>query len=132
MAERPIARGVFLCDLVITDRDTGYTSLINCFRRRRFPEFPTEPFSFVFYAELTNGSGTINLETVVTQMETGDDVIRSSVSHNFADPMRVVRFTLRFPRLSFPAPGDYEVVLGADGEMIGRLILHVTSDGDAP
>jgi hypothetical protein len=129
MAQRPNAIGLHVCEQVIIDEGTRYVTLVNSFSRRFVQHDPPEPLAFVVFARLTEGQGQIPLELVITRLDTLDEIFQQQTIGAFADPLRVIRFILRFQAYSFPQVGTYDVVLLADGEPIARQRIQLLLGG---
>jgi hypothetical protein len=125
MNELPFVRGIHLCDTLLVDEETKLVSLINCFSRRTAPFFPTPPMSFALYAMLLNGRGHVQLDLVIENRDTIEEVDRRSTTVFFQDPLRPLRFRSRYDGFSFQYPGDYELNLAADGETIASTVLRI-------
>lgn len=127
-AEPPLARGLFLCDVLIQDARTKKVSLINLFDRVRATEFPTVPKPFVVYAHLTNGSGDVELAVHVESLD-GMEHVYAQFSHaRFPDPVGGLHVSFNVTTCSFPAPGEYQVVLYADRSPVAQTRLSVIEE----
>ena len=129
MAQRPNAISLYLCEQVIYEEGTRYVTLVNSFSRRFVQHDPPEPLAFVVFARLTEGQGQIPLELVITRLDTLDEIYQQQAIAVFEDPLRVIRFVLRFHAYSFPQLGVYDVVLLADGEPIARQRIQLLLGG---
>jgi len=130
MAQLPIARGLLLCEKFIVEERTHNVSLINCFTHRVAPSFPTEPQQFVIYSALANGLGTIRLGIGISRLATSESVYERAATVRFTDLLQEVRFTYRVTSCVFPGPGDYEVLLAADGEFITQTRFTLIQRSD--
>jgi hypothetical protein len=127
MKQRPVAIGLLVCEQVVIEEGTRNATLVNCFTHRRVKEIPSPPIPFVVLALLTDGIGEISLEMKIQRLDTLEVIARSQGSVQFPDPLREVRFHLRFRDCSFPVAGIYDVVLLAEGEPIAsrRIVIHL-------
>jgi hypothetical protein len=125
MNERPIARGLILCEKVVVEEKSRFVSLVNCFTRKKIARFPSEPMDFVLFALLLNGRGPVRLEAIVEDAATSVEIDRHSGICEFRSPLSEVRFQKQYSNVSFPTPGDYEFQLLADGEIIANTVLHL-------
>ena len=125
MAQRPTARGLFLCEQVIREEGTRNITLVNCFTRKRVRRDPPEPIRFVVHAFLVNGLGDMRLAVVALRLDNGDEVLRRERAVSFRNRLQEAQLTFRVPGFAFPARGHYEIVLLADEEPIAqcRLVL---------
>jgi hypothetical protein len=131
MSQRPVARCLFLCEQMIIEEGTRNFSLINCFNHLLFPSFPRAPERFTAFAVLTDGFGEVSLEIVVSALDQLEEIYRRSLRGAFRDRLAEYWLTLRARGLIFPRAGAYQVVLLADGEVIGQTRLALTHRGGA-
>lgn len=122
MNELPLTVGLFTCEQVIVKENTHNHTPVNCFARGAFRSFPSN-LSFVVFAVLTKGNGHIDLEVVVSRLDTLAEIQRYPFSVSFPSPLHSVRCTLRIRECNIPEPGKYEVALMAANSMLGRTIL---------
>jgi hypothetical protein len=80
MSQRPAVIGLLVCEQVIIEESTQNVTPVNCFVRRTFRHFPSEPSTIVVFALLNDGSGNVNLEVVVQRLDTLDEIRRISVA----------------------------------------------------
>jgi hypothetical protein len=125
MKQRPVAIGLLLCEQVIVEETTRNLTPVNCFTQRIGEQVPTDPFSFVLFANLTDGSGDIVLDIVIERLDTFGEIYRRSLTHRFRDPLREVSFVFRIRNCTFPVFGHYQVSLWADGEPVAQRKLRI-------
>jgi hypothetical protein len=130
MSQRPVAIGLLVCEQVIVEENTGNVTLVNCFRRRKVAGFPADPFPFVVFAILTDGSGQITLEVRIERLDTLDEVYQVSHTIRFPDPLQEVRCVIRLRDCSFPVAGPYQVTLLADNEPIAQRRIVLLEEND--
>lgn len=94
-------------------------TLVNCFTQRDIERFPSEPVSFVVFALLTEGTGTISIEVVIERLDTLEEIHRVSNIGRFESPLQTVRCKVGI-RCTFPEPGHYLVSLLAGGEVVAQ------------
>jgi hypothetical protein len=126
MIQRPNAVGLILCQQGVVDEITGNVTLVNCFNRLTFRDFPTPPRQFMVYAVLTDGLGEMDLSVTVEGLD--ELTVRQRVSwhETFADPLRELRRLVRITECSFPSPGRYQVSLLAEGEWVAQCVLTLS------
>jgi hypothetical protein len=122
---RPTALGLFLCDQVIIDRETGKRTLVGLFDVLRCPEIPYTVPPFAVSAALTDGQGQCVLDLVVSDIDTAEQLAVASAQVDFDNPLALFHVRFRFPALSFPVAGQYLFELFADDEPICHRRLHV-------
>lgn len=123
--ELPVVRGLFLCDLVISDAQSGKVSLINLFDRFRVPSFPSPPKPCVAYAFLTDGSGEVDLTIEIEALASLEQVYSYKTRIRFPDRVGATHFKFTVTDCSFTRPGSYQVVLYANKNPIAQTRLEV-------
>jgi hypothetical protein len=125
MKQFPVAIGLLVCEQVIVEEDTKNVTPVNCFTRRAVSAFPTDPTNLVVVAFLTDCSGTMSLEVKIESLDNWDVVSRYGQEAKFEDPLREYRCIVRVRNVRFPAPGQYQVTLFADGEPIAQRKVSI-------
>jgi hypothetical protein len=125
MTPPPIALGLFLCDMVITDQRTRCPTPINIFTGLAVEGFPSDNAKLSIFAALTDakGHGIIALEVI--RLDTGARIYLQQFPIDFPDRQAVVNVNIRVRRLSFPVEGLYDFLLGIDEELIAQRTLRV-------
>jgi hypothetical protein len=100
-------------------------SLIGCFTELEATVFPTVVQPFSAFSTLTSGVGEGTIELLLSRLDTGAGVFVYRGKQHFPDELAEVRFTIRFPKFSFPAPAIYEFTLLGDGEWVARCPLRL-------
>jgi hypothetical protein len=129
MKQLPVAVGMLLCEKIIIEKDTENVTAVNCFHERRVREVPSEPLSFLLYAILTNGKGSITLSVVVQRLQDLAEVVHLDEVYDFKDPLSEFRCTVQLRALVFPSPGAYQVELLADGEFVAHRRFVIRQQG---
>jgi hypothetical protein len=125
MIKRPVAIGLTLCEQVIVEAKTGNITLVNCFTRLKMPDFPSKAQRMAAFAVLADGQGTGKFDLIVERLDTRDEVYEQSHQVTFADSLQEVNLFFRIHQCWFPAPGRYQALLLADGELIAQRVLEV-------
>jgi hypothetical protein len=125
MSQRPVARGLVICEKAIIEEGTRNVTLVSCFNRFRIRQFPSGPRSFAVYTVLTDGQGQLTLDLVVSRLDNGDEIYQQSRVLGFPVPLDEVRYLTRVNDCSFPVAGAYAVTLQADGEFIAQARIEV-------
>jgi hypothetical protein len=128
MTPPAVAVSLILCDRVIVDRDTGYSSPINIFSILRVDSPPSQPQRFCAFASLTNGRGTGTVRLVASRLDVGEVVYEREYPISFPDPLAVFNVTIRLRSIQFPVEGDYEFVLYVDSDPIAHRTLRVSQE----
>src|SRR5262245_33284075 len=112
--QRPSALGLFLCDQVLVDRDSGKRTLVGLFDTLACPLFPFVCHRLIVYAALTDGQGRMAFDLVLSDIETEEQLSVRSIEAELPGPLTVAHFLVRYESLVFPAPGQYRFELFAD------------------
>ncbi len=123
--EHPVARGLFLCDLVIQDGRSKKLTLVNIFERVRVDEFPSVPKPFAVYAWLTDGFGEVALRIEVESPDGTDIVYSQDAVARFTSRLGTLHFQFKVAHCSFPSAGMHSVVLYANGAPIAQARFEV-------
>ena len=123
--EPPLARGLFLCDVLIQDAQTNKVSLVNLFDRVRATEFPAQAKPFVVYALLTNGSGDVDLAVEVESLDGLQVVYTRTMRARFPDRLAALHVRFNVIGCIFPRSGAYQVTLYANGDPVAQTRLDV-------
>jgi hypothetical protein len=121
----PIALGIVLCEKVIVEEGTRSATLVSVFKRLEVERFPSPPQQFALAAWLTDGQGDGRLELVIKRLETDEEIYAARRPLHLPNQLAEVRVTLHIRDCVFPAPGQYEAVLQADGVWIARRKFSV-------
>jgi hypothetical protein len=121
----PIALGLTLCDYVIVEERTKKVSLVGSFTGIAVSEFPAVPNPFSVFAVLTNGLGDVNVNLVVTQLDTDAEVYVDQMPVHFPDKLAEINLHFRMRRCEFPDAGWYQFTLLADGQWVAQRRVNV-------
>jgi hypothetical protein len=126
MAQRPNAIGLYLCEQVIYEEGTRNVTLVNCFTRRWVSQLPSDPISFIVFATLTDGLGTMTVEVSIQRPDNLEEIYQASLQLELDSPLREARCRFPFVNCVFPIEGAYPVFLLIDGEAVAqkRLIIR--------
>jgi hypothetical protein len=129
--QRPSAAGIFLCRTIVVEENTRNVTLVNTIHRIEFTSFPSPPTPLEAYSVLCDGMGEVNLKLVVTRCATLDEIYSRSTKIVFHSPLLRTGLHWKVRSCVFPAPGDYEFSLQADGETITQAVLRVIDGGSS-
>src|SRR5262245_34046692 len=122
----PLAQGFILCQRIYEDRRTGDALLAALFNAISLKSFPARfPFSLTFF--LVNGHGRYELDLELRGAGGG-----TAWKGNWGrvvscpDPLTPHREIVHDVAPAFPEPGQYDLVLVANGEDLARFSLLVT------
>lgn len=129
MDETPVLRQLLLCEKIIFEQGTGNPTLINVHSARKGERFPARLPPFILFGLLTDGSGTFTMQVRVTRLENAEDVYEKSEPLLLTDRLKEVQYLFRFNDIVIPAAGHYQVMLLANGEVLGMTTLAVKQKG---
>jgi hypothetical protein len=104
MADTPIGQAIVLCERIITDRETGNKSLIDCYNTLNIRNFPTEEDLVVFVA-LTGASGDFRVALHLQGQEEDSQVLAEN-DYSFPGVNFIHEITY-LVRGRFSSPGLY-------------------------
>jgi hypothetical protein len=124
-APQPI--GLWICDRVIVEAETGSVSIIASHTRKRFRSFPAEADPFSVFAIVTGGHVSGIMELRIVDLEEAEVLDRRILPIQFPDPTAGVRVHLRLRNMRFPHEGTYSFGLFVDNELIAERHLRATT-----
>ena len=125
MAVVPVARSLFVCDLVIVDEESKNVTLVNIHNRFLVDTFPSGTRKFAIFGILVNSEGIVPIELVITHLDTSDRIYQGTRSYMFPNRLQEIRFHARMTRIEFREEGVYEIVLAVNGEMFATTPFSV-------
>ena len=87
MQKPPTVVGLKVCHEAIVEEATRNVTLVNCFRKRLFAEFPATARPFVACVILTDGRGRGKLSVRVTEPENLNEIWMDSWDIRLKDPL---------------------------------------------
>lgn len=127
MADGPIAVGLKLCQHAIVEEKTRHVTLVNCFRKLSFADFPVRANRFSVCVILTDGSGDVRLTLTILSLEDFDIVWTQSWNVTIEDRVAERWLLLPVKNCVFPGIGLYQVGLTIGGKPIARTLLQIES-----
>lgn len=123
--ERPQARSLLLCDYLVVEEATRNVTLVNCFTRKVFDQFPSHPIDIVAFSPLSNGFGKFDIQVVAEHLGTLQLIYKHQSTAMFLDRLAENRFYLRLKGISFPVPGSYSFSLMIENEILAETRINV-------
>ena len=127
----PVLMAMLLCDMVITDPDTGKKTLVGIFDRLSTLQFPTKR-TMAVYAKLTDAQGKYIFRLQFIDIDR-DQVLGEVQSEPIEISSRLEPFQFALPiTVGAEHPGLYEFRLYANDTYIGRVpfwAAQITSEG---
>jgi hypothetical protein len=125
MVPLPTAATMALCDVATFEEGTHKLTVVGRFFRLGFTEFPARSDPLFIVAVLVGGSGEGKVELVLTDLETGNDLVSRSTTVRFKDRFDEVAVRFRMRGSSFRKPGAYQFTLFVDGEWVAQQRLAI-------
>jgi hypothetical protein len=125
MIPPPTALGLFLCERVLVDKESGNPSPIGIFTGLAVDQFPSDPQRFSVFSALTDGAGNGNLELAAVRLDTGEQFYSQKHPVHFPDRGIVVNIHVRVRKIVFPSPGWFEMLLLIDNDLIAQRKVRV-------
>lgn len=123
--EKPQARSLLLCDYLVVEEGTRNVSLINCFTRKAFEQFPTPPITICAYSPLSGGFGEFHIRLRIAHLRSLQWEYENSQKMMFLDRLSEVRYSRRLQGIRFPEPGSYSFSLLIEEEMIADTRIEI-------
>jgi len=135
-SEPSVIPGIFLSDGSIVEQGTQKRSLIGCFDRFSFSQFPAQYGRFFITFWITNAEGTVTQLEITTRIQekgSGHVVLSNSTKIEFGEEKRMARddimaLSLGVPTVTFGSPGVYTVLLLINGEEAGSRDFKVIQE----
>jgi Family of unknown function (DUF6941) len=127
--EKPPARSLIICDYLVVEEDTRNVTLVNCFARKAFGQFPTPPITCWFYCSLSNGFGQFPIALRIERLESVQWEYEKTENVVFLDRLKEVRYYGRLRDIRFPVPGSYSFMLLLDGDILADTKIEIRSKG---
>jgi hypothetical protein len=132
-SEPSVVPAIFLSDLSIVEQETQKRSLVGCFDRFAFPQFPAvyPRFFITFWITNIEGAATeLDLTTRIEQKGSAHVVFSSSVKLPLGEEKKfqrddIMAFSVPVPLITFPTPGTYTVLVLLNGEEAGKRDINV-------
>jgi Family of unknown function (DUF6941) len=129
MMPPPTALGLFVCDRVTRDPQTGKFSLHGILARFAVPHFPGYSGAFAFFATLKGAQGVGTVAIEISALGNDTAVHRQQINVTFPDRLREVHFLLRVLDCRFPGPGMYDIALWVDQDIVAQKVVEVYQKG---
>lgn len=130
--QRPLAIALKVCKVAVVEEKTRNVSLVNCFRRLLFQDFPAPATAFTVCAVVRDGQGEIDFSLVISPLSDEDNILVRPWSARFDSPLQEKWFLIPITDISFPDAGLYEIGLFAEGEPIAHTTVEIVSEENLP
>jgi len=120
----PVVISTIVCERVLFDAPTKMSSLIGIIDRIFAPQYPIRFPRLFFFAEMTNGHDTTEVEVRLVDAQNDEKVLLAQKAKiNFPDVKSNVSVVLVFEGLAFHQPGEYYFQLFAAGQLVSSRRL---------
>jgi hypothetical protein len=125
-AEPAIISAILLSDLSIVEQGTQKRSLIGCFDRFAFHQFPAQYGRFFITASITNVEGKFSQLELTCRIEKRGHVVFSNSTTIRFDPEKqfardeIMGLSIGVEGVAFAEPGTYTVLVLLDGDEVGK------------
>jgi len=115
----PVVLSTIVCERVLLDAPTKTSSVIGIIDRIFAPQYPIRFPRLFFFAEMTNGHDTTELEVRLVDEQNDEKIIvRQKAVVKFPDVKSIVSIVMVFEGLAFSHPGEYYFQLFAAGQIL--------------
>jgi hypothetical protein len=130
MAQLPIILGLTLAKEIVVAEHTRNLTMVNCFRRLRFPSFPATNERFYVIAAATDGIGEMEFSLTIAGLEAGSEVFEANRKIVFRSPLAETWIVWTVWPSIFPEAGVYQVSMNANNELLAFRSLWVSIEGE--
>ncbi len=123
--EKPQARSLIVCDYLVVEEGSRNVSLVNCFCRKNFEQFPSRPIDLAVYCPLSNGFGQFPMTLRIERLSTLQLIYEHRSTPMFLDRLAEVRYYVKIKGLRFPAPGSYGASLRIEHDVLAETRFEV-------
>jgi hypothetical protein len=128
---KPVVVALLTADGIHKD-PAGKHYILGVFNRISSRRFPTTHRPFDIYLALTDGYGTASLE--IRLVEAGNERValwKAAIDVNFRSPLDMPEISLPVPAVTFPQPGEYQLQVVSDGEILFERRINVRPASDS-
>lgn len=120
----PVVLSTIVCDRVLFDAPTKTSSIIGIIDRIFAPKYPVRIPRLFFFAEMTNGHDTTEIEVRLIDINNDETIIAQKKANvQFQDVRSIVSVVIGFEGLAFNHPGEYCFQLFAAGQILNSRRL---------
>jgi hypothetical protein len=132
--EPALTPGIVFSDMVIREAGSNKLSLVGCFQRFSYPQFPAQTGIWFVTVAVTGIRGAIRTLNITARIEVAESAhvissanaqIQFQENNPPVQPEIIFEVPLPFNGVIFQNPGRYSVVILVDTEEVGRRTLEV-------
>jgi hypothetical protein len=124
----PVIRGLYLCERVDVDPLTKNLTLHECFRTLLRDPISGSVGPFYVVAYLANGFGTVGVSVRIARLDSLGDFYSTNAPLSFTDRHVEIRFKLRIVECRFPGPGEYQVSLWVNNDLLAQTPFRIRDE----
>ena len=121
----PVLSPLVVCDTIIHDRDTNKPSLIGVFSWIAAHQFPVQHPCLCVYSRVTDAQGDYVFRLELVRLESMEIIGEANGEAKIPDRLMYNEIIFELNGLVFPAVGQYEFRLYADGTFLGHQAFEV-------
>jgi hypothetical protein len=125
MIKLPQVVGLYPCDRIDLNTQTGQVSLVGIFHSLHFRAFPSPRKKFTVYAALYDGLGEGTMDLRITRLETEGDIYSHARWYSFPGRGRLAHVDVPVTKCAFPAPGRYAFKLRFDKQELTQRLVEI-------
>ena len=125
MANHPTCNALLVCDMAISDAETGKTTLVGIFETIHAPRFPAMVPWLVLYTKVSDVEGTIEFDGELIRLVDGRRVGTFRKAVTIASRVEAGEAVFKMPGLVFERPGRYEFRLSTGNRLVGIKSFQV-------
>ena len=130
---KPLLIAFLLADKVFREMETGKVHVAGTFNQLSATRFPmVHPQVYVYLALTDLKAGKRILDIEMHYIESGEKVVKVSQPMESPGPLEVIEFNLCFNHLSFRQPGNVELILSCDDEIVATRMLKIRESDQLP
>ena len=118
----PVLVAALVCDVAVTDPNTGKNNLIGIFNRVNVGKFPTTR-RMSLYVKVTDAEGDYDTEVRYVQVGSGKVLAQAQGKLHSANRLASIDLLIQFPPLPIPAEGRYEFQIRVNSVFLGATFI---------
>jgi hypothetical protein len=125
MIKLPQVIGLYPCERIDLNTQTGQVSLIGVFHSLHFRTLPAARRKFTVYAALYDGMGEGIMDLLITRLETEQDIYYYEKWYAFPGRGVLAHVDMPVTKCGFPAPGRYAFKLRFDQRDVTQRLVDI-------
>jgi hypothetical protein len=117
----PIPMAFLICDQVISDEATKKKTLVGIFDRIWVAQFPTNHHPIAVYARFYDAEGTFEVRVEYVKVKSETVMAEAKMTMNVPQRKAAGEFSIAFPPIPIPEPGDYEFRLWINDRYVQKV-----------